>query len=179
MVNFEAGRSDQRGLTYVWVLLSVALLGLSLALAEQVASTATRRDQEKELLAVGRQFRQAIQRYYEMPVAGVALQEYPLRLENLLADQRSGVLRRHLRKIFIDPMTRKSQWGVVKINQRVIGVYSLSTDHPIKKDGFEVEDIGFRDRKKYQDWIFTYPANALAGLDIASVTFGRSEEIDR
>ncbi len=163
------------GFTYLWVLLLVAFMGLSLVLATDIQSTLTRRDQERELLAIGRQFRGAIASYYELS-AGGGPKEYPATLEDLLRDNRSPGIRRHLRKVFIDPMTGKAEWGLERVSGRIAGIHSLSSRLPIKQDGFAPEDAAFRGKQKYSDWVFTHPANLLLQTEAESAAGSPSRQ---
>jgi type II secretory pathway pseudopilin PulG len=164
----------ERGFTYVWVLLVVALLGLGLAAGMEMFATTMQRQQERELLAIGHQFRAAIARYRETRTAA-GKQEYPATLDDLLLDPRFPDKRRYLRKAFVDPMTGRSEWGLVRVAGRIVGVHSLSERHPIKLDRFEPHDMTFRDKQKYSDWVFTYPADLL----LRSVDASGSTEEDR
>jgi type II secretory pathway pseudopilin PulG len=65
-----ATRRRSQGFAYLWVLLLVALMGLGLSVAGEVWSTLAKREREKELIFVGRQFQLAIQRYYAFRPAG-------------------------------------------------------------------------------------------------------------
>jgi hypothetical protein len=152
-------RSEQ-GFAYLWVLLLVAFLGVSLMAIVQVDATLAQRDKERELLAIGRQFRQALGRYHAVKAQG-GRPEYPQSLDDLLRDPRSPGTVRHLRRIFVDPMTGKAEWGLVRVAGRIVGVHSLSSRTPIKQDGFEAEDAGLRGKRAYSDWAFTYPADLL------------------
>lgn len=149
----KAGR--QRGFSYLWVLLLVALMGIGLTVAAEIDATAAQRDKEQQLLAIGRQFRTAIERYHEAS----NVKEYPASLDDLLVDPRVPGVRRHLRKIFVDPMTGRAEWGLVKVAGRIVGVHSLSERQPIKQANFEADDFGFTGRSKYSEWVFTYPAD--------------------
>jgi type II secretory pathway pseudopilin PulG len=155
------------GFAYIWLLFVVAFMGLGLSVGAELNATSQQRDKERELLSLGRQFRQAIARYYEtQPSPNAASQrQYPTSLEDLLQDSRSLAVKRHLRKIFIDPMTGKAEWGVYRSGGRVVGVYSLSDKEPIKQDGFESDDTSFRGKAKYSEWVFAYPADALVKLE--------------
>lgn len=153
-------RPAQRGFAYLWVLLLVAFMGLGLTVAVEVDATLARRSQEQELLVIGHQFRNAIARYYEGPLAG-GQREYPATLDDLLRDNRAPGIRRHLRKVFTDPMTGKAEWGLMRVGGRIVGVHSLSGATPIKQDHFEAQDMAFRGRGKYSDWVFTYPPDLL------------------
>ena len=157
-------RSRQTGLSYLWVLLLVAFMGVSLTLAVEIDSTASQRDKEKELLTIGRQFRAAIGRYYETQLAG-SKREYPATLDDLLQDNRVPGIKRHLRKVFVDPMTGKAEWGLVLVGGRIVGVHSLSDKIPIKQEGFEAEDMNLRGKERYAEWMFVYPFDLMLQIE--------------
>ncbi|MGB8338313.1 MAG: type II secretion system protein [Burkholderiales bacterium] len=159
-VKLSMTMSKQTGFTYIWLLLIVALIGLGLSVAAEVDSITTQREKEKELLAIGRQFRNAIEKYHDsLLVAGK--REYPSSLEDMLQDNRVPGIRRHLRKIFVDPITGKSEWGLIKLNERIVGVHSLSEKKPIKQNLFDPDEESFQGRQKYSDWLFTFPPGLL------------------
>jgi len=167
---FVAGtvrRVHAAGFAYLWVLMLVAFMGLGLTAAVMVDTTAVKRSKEQELLAVGHQFRSAIAHYHEIQVAG-GRSEYPASLDDLLLDNRLPGIRRHLRKVFVDPMTSKPEWGLMRVGGRIVGVYSSSETMPIKQDRFEAEDMAFRGKAKYSEWVFTYPPDLLL-RDLATV----------
>lgn len=118
-------RQAETGFTYLGLLLFLAIAGIGLASVGVVWHTAAQREKEAELVFVGAQFQRAIRSYFERsPEAG---KTYPRTLQDLLEDRRSGTMVRHLRKIFIDPMTGNAGWGLVKqADGRIIGIYSLS-----------------------------------------------------
>lgn len=101
----------QKGVVYLWALFAVTVAGVVLAATGQVWQIKTQREKELELLFIGDQFRKAIMSYYNNPLTGV--RQYPEKLEDLLEDKRGPVPIRHLRKIYIDPMTRDDEWGVI------------------------------------------------------------------
>ena len=142
----------QRGFTYLTVLFIVALMGIGLALTGDVWHTSMSREKEKQLLFAGNQYRLAIQRYY---LSGP--RQFPRSLEDLLKDPRKLEIERYLRKIYADPITGKSEWGVVKApDGGIMGVYSSSEDKPIKTAGFSLADREFEGAAKYSDWRFVY-----------------------
>jgi len=53
----------ERGFTYVWLLLAIALMAAGLAAIGELASTEAKRERERELLFVGDQFARAIAAY--------------------------------------------------------------------------------------------------------------------
>lgn len=154
------GVSHTEGFAYLWTLLAVALMGVGLTVVGQVYSTSLHREQEQELLFIGREFREALGRYHAVRMTG-GREDYPSALEELLKDPRSPAALRHLRKLYIDPMTGKAEWGVVRLDGKIVGIHSLSSQLPLKQDGFEVAEASFKKAQHYSDWIFTYPADLL------------------
>jgi type II secretory pathway pseudopilin PulG len=146
-----------RGFAYIWTLMLVAFMGVGAVIASELYSTSVRRDKERELLFIGHEFRAAIGRYYNSNAGGQ--QAYPLTLEDLLKDPRFPSARRHLRRLYADPVTGKSEWGTVVVQGRIVGVHSLSAQLPIKQDNFDENEGAFRHKQKYSDWVFTYPAD--------------------
>lgn len=148
-------RGAQSGFTYLGLLFLIAVMGLALAATGTVASMERQREKEKELLFVGGQFRQAIARYYERSPGG--LKQYPPSLEALLQDARYPGTHRYLRKVYPDPITGRSDWGLVEgPGNAVMGVYSLSNKKPLKIGHFNEADQAFEGKTAYADWKFVY-----------------------
>lgn len=149
-----AAGNKQQGVTYLVVLVVIAILGTALAAIGTTWETVQQRDREQELLFIGNQFRRAIMLYYESSPGN---KQYPMRLEDLLADARFLGERRYLRQVYTDPMTRREEWGLVMApTGGITGVYSLSTGIPIKKSNFQERDRGFANAGSYSDWKFSY-----------------------
>lgn len=144
----------------MWTLMLVFLVSLGLAVAIEIDSTNSRREREKELISIGRQFREAIGRYYEAS-RSMDKKNYPANLEDLLEDKRFPGTTRHLRKVFIDPMTRTHEWGILRVEGKIAGIYSLSEMQPIKMDGFDWNESSFKNAQKYSDWVFSYPPDLI------------------
>ena len=162
--------TSQKGSIYIWMLFTVTMVGIFLAATGQVWQVKSQREKEKQLLIVGEQFRQAVMSYYNSASGGE--KKYPKSLEDLLLDKRGPVPERHLRKIFIDPMTKSTEWGLVeepppeessgssvstsRSDLGIIGVYSLSKEGPIKTGNFPDHYATFEEASTYQDWQFAY-----------------------
>jgi type II secretory pathway pseudopilin PulG len=160
-------RPEQRGFTYIGLLIFVAILSIGLALIGQVWHTAMKREKETELLFIGDEFRTAIANFYEGSPGGV--KKFPMSLEELLEDRRFPVPKRHLRKIYHDPMTGEARWGLVEFPAGgIMGVYSLSELRPLKIAGFRMRDQAFADGTSYADWKFGYDTAATAETDSTS-----------
>lgn len=133
----------QSGFTYLLVLWWVAISGVMLAALAQSWQMAARREQEAELQFRGAQIKAAIEAYAKVPVASGASQ-LPLRLEDLLADTRTGILKRHLRQVWADPITGGA-WGLIREGKGIRGVYSPSNRAPLSAP---------KNVPRYRDWFF-------------------------
>ena len=118
-------RRRESGFTYVGLLLLLALLALASLLTAQVAETATRRAQEREADGIGREFADALRAYGRATPAGAGTR--PQRLEDLLKDPRVPATRRFLRRVYVDPLTGRAEWGTaVAAGGGIVAVYSLA-----------------------------------------------------
>ena len=150
-----AARHRQRGFGYIGVLFAVAALGIGLAATGELWSTTAQREREAELLRVGAEFRRAIAAYYASTRTGMPA--FPARLEELLEDRRGPALRRHLRRIYVDPMTGTQDWGLIEgADGRIRGVFSRSEHSPLRSTGFTSVDKGFVTARNYGDWRFEF-----------------------
>jgi type II secretory pathway pseudopilin PulG len=150
-------RSGQKGFTYLALMITVAVGGAVLASIGELTSHAMQRDKEADLLFVGQQYRQAIAAYYERSPGGA--KRFPQKLDDLLQDKRYPNVQRYLRRPYPDPITGKTDWGLVEApGGGIMGVYSLSDAPPVKNGGFFKRDESFNDALRYADWKFFYAA---------------------
>ena len=151
----QLARRAQAGFTYIGVLIFVAILGLASGTTFVIGAHAQQSAREAELLFVGREFARAFRSYYEAGPGGQ--RQFPSKLEDLLRDPRYPVVKRHLRKIYFDPFTGQSEWGIVAApGGGIMGVHSLAQQTPIKVSGFDAEFAQFEGKYKYSDWIFAF-----------------------
>lgn len=151
--------ASQGGFTYVAVLVAVALIGIMLAAAGMSWSMTQQRARERELLFVGNAFRKAVADYYESTPG--TLKRYPASFDDLLKDKRNAATLRHLRRVYVDPMTGLANWGVVRAADGGIqGVYSLGAGEPVKISRFRQRDSEFEGARSYADWRFVYTPSA-------------------
>ena len=135
----------------------ITIMGMTAAMASSVWSTVQRRDNERELVFAGGQFAEAIERYRKHSSDAGHL--YPRSLQELLRDERGVVRRHHLRRLYVDPMTGDTRWGVIRLaDGSIVGVYSLSERVPFERlsglPGFALPP----GCKSYQDWRFVAPS---------------------
>ena len=146
------------------LLFFIATLGIGLTATAVSWTVARQRENERELLFVGIEFRDAIALYYNRSPGMV--KEFPRDLNDLIQDPRYPNIQRYLRRIYRDPMTGQVKWGTVPApGGGIMGVYSLSSDVPIKKAGFAEQQKGFGEAGAYMDWKFVYqPPTPVIGV---------------
>ena len=145
-----------RGFTYLGVLFLITLLAMTAAMASSVWSTVQRRENERELVFVGRQFQAAIEHYRQRSKDGQA--QYPRRLEDLLRDARAVPVLRHLRQLYADPVTGTRQWGLIRLpDGGIVGVHSLADREPLQRASLG-NGLSFSNAKTYRDWRFIAPS---------------------
>lgn len=169
-------KSGQGGFSYLFMLFMVALGGIMLVASAQTSWMESKRDKEAELLFAGNEFKKAIDSFNRrIPIqqgggAAVPAQgqgaggdnsgefsiggEYPRQLEDLLEDRRFTPTLRHLRRIYVDPLTGSKEWGLLREGGRIVGVYSRSADKPLKAAGFPEGYDSFGGAKRYDEWKF-------------------------
>ncbi len=143
-------RRAEHGVTYPVVLGLLMAFALGTSVSVPLASTEMKRMREAELLYRGMAYRNAIQSYYEaVPQAP----EYPATLDDLINDRRFAH-RRHIRRLYADPVTGEA-WELIRTaGGRIAGVRSRSGEKPLKTGNFPSGLEGFAAATRYQDWWF-------------------------
>ena len=151
----SASSPREAGLTLVELIVTVAILALVAGAAVPVARFEVKRQKERELRYDLWQMREAIDHYKDAAdrnafITKVDSQGYPPDLQTLVDGvDVQGKKVRFLRRIPVDPMTGKAEWGLRSMQddptsdsfggQNVFDVYS-------KSDGTAL------DGTKYKDW---------------------------
>jgi type II secretory pathway pseudopilin PulG len=166
------GSRRQGGFTYLSLVILVAVIGLVAASTLKMGALLQRARAEQELLNIGAEFSDALQSYANATPAGQPPQ--PPSLKELLKDPRFPGVRRHLRKLFVDPMTGSAEWGVVYLADKVgvIAVYSLSDAKAIKLSNFPARYQVFEGKTLISDWKFTMTGKAVSSAAPASTPRG-------
>lgn len=103
----DTSARPERGFTYLLLLLAIAIGSAGLAALGTQWRTTMQRERETELIFRGREIAAAIAAYRNaMP----GLQQWPRSFDDLLDDRRGPTLRRHLRRLYVDPFTGKFDW---------------------------------------------------------------------
>lgn len=116
----------QRGFTYLVLLFAIAFASLVLAGQTQSWIVQSRQMREAEWMYRGGQYRLALQSYRAASPDGLG----PDSLEQLLEDTRNGKTVRHLRQLYLDPITR-GPWELQLVGGKIAGVYSSSSEKPL------------------------------------------------
>lgn len=148
-------RRNCAGLVLLGVLLFLVLVALAALAGGEIWATAVQREKEEQLLFVGEQYRRAIESYWR--AAPGRVKTLPSSLEVLLEDDRFPAPVRHLRRLYSDPFDERADWGLVKIDNGISGVYSTSTATPLKRRGFPIRYTQFEDARDYRQWRFVIP----------------------
>ena len=145
---------NQRGVTYLFAMFSVIVMGLTLSLAAKQWKMVVQREQEADLLAKGIEIQSALEAYSNTIKAGRVMpgEVYPLSLAELTKPPKP-----FLRKVYKDPMG-SGDWEYLRApNGGIRGVRSRSTSPPIKKREFPPAVRHFEGLPRYSDWVFQYP----------------------
>ena len=143
----------QSGFTYIGILIAVAIISALATASLSVGVALQQREREAELLAIGREYRAALQSYADATPAG--LPTNPESLEDLLKDPRYPSVRRHLRRIYLDPLTGDTGWGLVRGSDgRISGIHSRSTALTLRRTDFPPGLEAFEKAESYDEWVF-------------------------
>ena len=129
-------------------LIFLAVAGLGLASFGEIASHASQREKEAELLFRGNQFREGIASYYKKE------QRYPHSLEQLLEDKRYPMPVRHLRKLYRDP-TYTPAFTNVPIRTEELAI-ELTPEEAEHFDSLRLPLYGNDDGAALRDLLFTW-----------------------
>lgn len=146
-------RARQGGFAFVWVLMTLAIFSLGMAIVGPRWSDDALRDRERELVRVGSLYAQAIAAY--RAASPGSIKTYPAKLENLTSDDRMVSMTRHLRKLYVDPLDPGRPWGLVRgADGTIRGVYSQADGKPMNIERVDLGWLALPAAQRYADWKF-------------------------
>ena len=153
----------QQGFTYLSLVILLAIMGLVGAAALKVEALLARAAAEQELLEIGAAYSAALDSYAAATPKNMPTQ--PPTVQDLLKDNRFPTVRRHLRKMFVDPISGKAEWGITYLHDKlgVVGIYSLAQGKPLKQANFDSRFQNLENKAHYADWKFTATGQAPRG----------------
>jgi type II secretory pathway pseudopilin PulG len=98
----------EQGYVLIAILFMVTLMVIGLAAVLPAVRTQIKRDREEELIRRGKQYQRAIQLYYRR------FGRYPATLEQL--ENTNNI--RFLRRKYVDPVTGKNEWKLIRFGQQ-------------------------------------------------------------
>jgi type II secretory pathway pseudopilin PulG len=113
---FEGSAGGERGVIFIWVLVSLFVLAVLLMAAVQPASIVMHREREKELVFRGEEYTEAIRRYM-MENHGT----FPTHLKDLMKP--GGPKRiRYMRHLYSNPFARDGKWGLLAPGTTIVTI---------------------------------------------------------
>jgi len=146
--------SNSRGVTYLALMFSIVLIGISASATARQWTVMIQREKEADLVAKGIEIQNALSVYSATMKLGrvTNMEVYPQSLAELTRGPKP-----YLRKVYQDPMNG-AEWEYMRApTGGIMGVRSKSNIKPIKERDFPLAVRHFEGRKSYRDWIFQHP----------------------
>ncbi|RLJ63516.1 type II secretion system protein [Sulfurisoma sediminicola] len=162
------GPGTNAGFTYIGLLIFVAMLGAAATASLGAGASLLQRGAEAELLAIGLEYRAALKSYAEATPFGQP--DAPKELTELLRDPRYPGVRRHLRRLYPDPLTGRTEWGVLRDpGGRILGIHSLSTTATLRQAEFPLGLESFKEARRHDEWVFALVPQATSATNAGGI----------
>lgn len=145
---------DDRGVTYLALMFSIVLIGISASATARQWTFMVQREKEADLMAKGIEIQNALTLYSATMKIGrvMTMEVYPQSLAELTRGPKP-----YLRRVYQDPISG-ADWEYMRApTGGIMGVRSKSKAKPIKVGDFPLAIRHFEGRKSYQDWMFQHP----------------------
>jgi type II secretory pathway pseudopilin PulG len=152
---------NERGITYLFLMFAIVLIGLSITAAARQWKAMVQRELEADLLSKGIEIQNALALYSATMKAGRVMsgEVYPQSLAEL-----TRLPKPFLRKAYADPMSH-GDWAYVRSpTGGIMGVRSKSRGTPFKKHDFPQAVRHLEGRPFYSEWVFQHPNPSTAGV---------------
>lgn len=146
--------TNTRGITYLALMFSIVLIGISASAAARQWTVMVQREKEADLMAKGIEIQNALALYSASMKIGriMSTEIYPQSLTELTRTPKP-----FLRRVYQDPISG-GEWEYMRApTGGIMGVRSKSKVKPIKERDFPLAIRHFEGRKTYHDWMFQHP----------------------
>ncbi len=153
-MGFPVHIGNNRGVTYLALMFSIVLIGISASATARQWTVMVQREKEADLMAKGIEIQNALSLYSATMKIGrvMSTEVYPQSLAELTRTPKP-----YLRKVYQDPMGGED-WEYLRApTGGIMGVRSKSKAKPIKERDFPLAIRHFEGRKSYHDWMFQHP----------------------
>lgn len=145
---------NNRGVTYLALMFSIVLIGISASATARQWTVMIQREKEADLVAKGIEIQNALSLYSATMKIGrvMSTEVYPQSLAELTRGSKP-----YLRKVYQDPIGG-GEWEYLRApTGGIMGVRSKSKGKPIKVSDFPLAVRHFEGKKSYRDWMFQHP----------------------
>lgn len=145
---------NDRGVTYLALMFSIVLIGISASATAHQWTVMVQREKEADLVAKGIEIQNALSLYSATMKIGrvMSTEVYPQSLAELTRGQKP-----FLRRVYQDPISG-GDWEYLRApTGGIMGVRSKSKAKPIKTGDFPLAVRHLEGRKSYHDWVFQHP----------------------
>jgi hypothetical protein len=145
---------NNRGVTYLALMFSIVLIGISASATARQWSFMVQREREADLVAKGIEIQNALMLYSNTMKIGrvMSTEVYPQSLAELTRGPKP-----YLRRVYQDPVGG-GEWEYLRApTGGIMGVRSKSKGKPIKANDFPLAIRHFEGKKSYRDWMFQHP----------------------
>ena len=159
--NMTFRSKNERGVTYLYLMFVIVVIGLSTTMAAKQWKAIVQRELEADLLSKGIEIQNALALYSTTMKAGrvTTFEIYPQSLAELTRFPKP-----FLRKVYMDPISH-GDWDYLRSpGGGIMGVRSKSRATPFKQHEFPQAVRHFDGRASYNEWIFQHPNPSTSGL---------------
>jgi hypothetical protein len=150
----HAARHRQAGFSWLFVLFLLAAASAATAVVAQRWADQSSREKERQLLRIGDAYARALAEYRASSPGSD--KRFPQSLEQLVLDTRFVGTRRHLRMLYVDPVTGQADWVLLRdARGDIMGLHSKSEKRPWARVPMKLEFTDLGAAERYVDWIFT------------------------
>lgn len=108
---------NPKGFIFISVLILVVIMSILMAMIAKSWTYQVKRSNEEQLIYIGEHYARAIRNFH------LQHKRYPFKLKELIETQP-----RYLRKLYIDPITKSEDWGVIRLSDMLSGKLKKNDD---------------------------------------------------